>query len=108
MLAAPGLQWAGRAWAGKLSLRDWRVSPLYGALLGLPPTMVLAGTSDLLYPDARRLRDKARQVNHPLSFVEYPSMFHVWMAAPIPEAQQALDDVARFMMGSRQNTILVS
>lgn len=96
MLAAPGLQWAGRKWAGNLPVRDSRISPLHGSLLGLPHTVVLTGTSDLLYPDARRLREKARQANHLLTFIEYPGMFHVWMAAPIPEAQRALDDIASF------------
>lgn len=97
MLAAPGLQWAGRKWAGNLPVRDPHVSPINGSLQGLPPTVVLTGTSDLLYPDAKRLREKARKANHLLTFLEYPDMFHVWMAAPIPEAQQALDDVAYFM-----------
>lgn len=103
MLAAPGLQWAGRKWAGNLPVQDPRVSPVHGSLLGLPPTLVLTGTADLLYPDAKRLQDKARQANHPLAFIEYPGMFHVWMAAPIPEARQALDDVACFMTVSSQS-----
>lgn len=97
MLAAPGLRWAGRQWAGTLPMVDARVSPLYGALAGLPPMAVLTGTADLLNADAHRLRDKAVETNQPLTFIEYPDMFHVWMGAPIPEARNALDDVAQFL-----------
>lgn len=97
ILAAPGLQWAGRQWAGTLSTGNPRVSPLNGSLEGLPPIALLAGTSDLLYVDAERLREQARLAGHQLHFMPYQDMFHVWMAAPIPEAGEALDDVASFM-----------
>lgn len=97
MLAAPGLRWAGRQWAGELPVDDPRISPIYGDLTGLPPVAVFTGTSDLLNTDAHRLREKAAQANHPLAFVEYPDMFHVWMGAPIPEARAALDEVAQFL-----------
>jgi len=97
LLAAPGLQWAGRQWAGQLPLDDPRISPLHGSLVGLPAIAVLAGTSDLLYVDALRLQDIAARSGHPVQFMSYPDMFHVWMAAPIPEAEQALNDVASFV-----------
>lgn len=98
LLAAPGLQWAGHQWAGALPVSDPRISPLNGALAGLPPIALLAGTADLLYVDAERLRDQARLSGHALRFIPYQGLFHVWMAAPIPEADQALDDVASFML----------
>jgi monoterpene epsilon-lactone hydrolase len=97
MLAIPGLRWAARQWAGSLPLEDARVSPLNGSLSRLPPIAVLTGTHDLLNIDARRLRDQAMAMHHPLTYLEYPGMFHVWMAAPIPEAASALDQVAAFL-----------
>lgn len=63
----------------------------------LPPIALLAGTSDLLYVDAERLRDPARLAGHPLHFIPYQDMLHVRMAAPIPEACEALGDMASFM-----------
>ncbi len=97
MLAAPGLRWAGRKWAGALPTDDPRVSPIYGSLSGLPPMAVWTGTSDVLNTDAHRLRNKAAEAKHPLTFFEYADMFHVWMGAPIPEARNALDEVAQFL-----------
>lgn len=97
MLAAPGLRWAGRQWAGALPTDDPRISPIYGSLTGLPPIAVLTGTADVLNTDAHRLRKLAAATQHPLTFLEYPDMFHVWMGAPIPEARTALDEVAAIL-----------
>lgn len=97
MLAAPGLQWAGRQWRGKLPVEDPRVSPIHGSLQGLPPVAIFAGTLDLLYSDALRFMDKARKGNHPVTYHEKPGLFHVWMGAPIPEAQEAFNVASRFL-----------
>jgi len=32
----------------------------------------------------------------------YPGMFHVWPAAPIPEARRALDEAAAFIRRARK------
>ncbi len=46
-------------WAGELSLIDPLVSPIYGALEGLPPTAVYCGNRDLLAADVLRLQAQA-------------------------------------------------
>ncbi|MFC7737118.1 alpha/beta hydrolase fold domain-containing protein [Roseomonas sp. GCM10028921] len=97
MLAIPAAQIAGRWYARDLSLRDPRVSPIYGSLRGLPPIAVFTGTRDMLNADARRLRDKAAEEGADLLFREYDGLCHVWMTLPIPEARQALDEAAAFM-----------
>lgn len=50
----------GRVWAGELSTRDARVSPLDGRLQGLPPIHIVTGGRDLLLPDALRLQRRLR------------------------------------------------
>ncbi|MCB1293851.1 MAG: alpha/beta hydrolase fold domain-containing protein, partial [Gordonia sp.] len=55
------LRTTGKMWAGNLSTRDPRVSPLFGSLAGLPPTYVYSGSVDLLYKDAFALSRKAAQ-----------------------------------------------
>jgi epsilon-lactone hydrolase len=97
MLATPGPRWAGRVWAGDLPPEDPRVSPLFGSLSGLPPIALFTGTADLLNSDARRLKTKAKSEGATLEFHEYEGLFHVWMAAPIPEAKKALDEIAAFI-----------
>ncbi len=58
---------------------------------------LFTGTADLLNSDARRLRAKALREHADLEFHEYDGLFHVWMAAPIREAKQALDEIAAFV-----------
>lgn len=97
MLAAPGLRWAAEQWGRGVGVEDPRISPINGSMVGMPPMMILTGTFDLLHVDAWRLRDKALRENVPLIYRSYEKMFHVWMAAPVPEARQALDEVADFI-----------
>jgi acetyl esterase/lipase len=40
---------------------DWRISPLYGDLSALPPTLIFSGTRDLLYPDTVMFAQRARE-----------------------------------------------
>lgn len=94
MLAVPGATEAGLLWAGQRPVDDPLVSPLHAELAGLAPILQHVGTRDLTLPDARRMRDAAHAAAHPFEHVEHPGMFHVFMAAPIPEARRALDAIA--------------
>lgn len=60
MLMRPGVRALGRWYAGDRAVTDARVSPLYGALQGLPPIELLCGSHDILVSDARRLVARAR------------------------------------------------
>jgi epsilon-lactone hydrolase len=97
MLDIPGLLAAGRWYAGDLSPADPKISPLFGSLAGLPPMAVFTGTHDLLNSDAHRLKAKAAQEGASLAFFEYEGMFHVWPAAPIREARQAIGEIKIFI-----------
>lgn len=99
LLALPGLRLAGSWYAGALDPADPRVSPLYGDLDGLPPTLALAGTHDLLYPDTLRLQARMQETNSQLTVIAAPDMLHVWPALPIPEAKLAQRQIADFLQG---------
>lgn len=87
------LRAAGRLWAHDEAVDDPRVSPLFAAQHGLPPTIVFSGTRDILDSDAVRLA----AINPTITLQRYPGMFHVWAAAPIPEGRRALDQAAAFI-----------
>ncbi|PXY26260.1 alpha/beta hydrolase fold domain-containing protein [Prauserella flavalba] len=93
-LAVAGLREAGRLYAGDLDKRDPLVSPLFGPLSNLGRVSVFVGTRDVLLVDARRLRDRARDVGVGLEYHEYPGMFHAWLLADIPEGHDALKRIA--------------
>ncbi|WP_422343154.1 alpha/beta hydrolase fold domain-containing protein [Parasphingorhabdus sp.] len=98
ILGIDGLRAAGEWWAGKSGNVELPpVSPLFGKLSGLPPIAVFTGTFDLLWPDARKLKEKAEAADLSLDYFEYPAMQHVWMLFPIPEAKKARQQIAAFI-----------
>lgn len=99
MLAIAGLEACGEMYRGDLPLDDYRVSPLFGPLDGLPPMAVFSGTSDILIVDGRRLAAKLDAIGAAHEYHEYPGMFHVWMLLPVPEGKQALAQTAAFIRG---------
>lgn len=74
-------------------------SPVYADLHGLPPLYMLAGSTETLLDDTRRVADQARAAGVPVECEIAPDLPHVWpIYAPfMPEAQRALDDTARFV-----------
>src|SRR5699024_3752740 len=55
MLGVEGRKYLISLWADKLSLKDWRVSPIYGTFNGLGRMTISIGTKETLYPDAVKL-----------------------------------------------------
>jgi acetyl esterase/lipase len=89
-LALPGLRIAGRLWAGELGVDHPDVSPLFSEPAGLPPTSLVVGTRDLLYPDARDFAASARSAGVDVATFTAADAFHVFPAATwLPESASA-------------------
>ena len=97
ILARPVLRQTGLWYAGQLPPTDPRVSPVFGHLGNLPPMLVFTGTHDLLHPDALRLRTALKAEGGTMQLREYRDLLHVWPSMPIPEAGEALDEIAAFL-----------
>ncbi len=69
----------GKEWAAGLPLTDYRVSPGFGSLSGLPHTSVYTGTADSLEPSAIALRQAAILQGDPMSFVIASGQIHDWV-----------------------------
>lgn len=92
LLSVDELRTAGRMWAGTGDPTRAPASPLFADQAGLPPTITLVGTRDMLLSDSRRLVMR----NPEILKSEYPGMFHGWICAPIPEAYDALNEATAF------------
>ncbi|MGE0408727.1 MAG: alpha/beta hydrolase [Amphiplicatus sp.] len=77
---------------GRLDPKDPRASPLYADLGGLPPLLVFASRSEMLFDDSRRLVEKAKAAGLHVDFVAADNLVHVWpLFHPfLPEAREAL------------------
>lgn len=84
---------------GDLDVRDPRVSPLYGALEGLPPLLIFASDSEMLYSDATRLVEKAKAAGLSVRFEPREGLVHVWpLFHPLlPEAKETIEATAGFI-----------
>lgn len=95
VLGIKGLQMAGKAYAGELNPKDFKVSPIYGKLSGLGKISVFIGSHDLLLADVKKLVGLMKKENIPLNYFEYPKMFHAWaIFTRLKESQHALEQIA--------------
>jgi monoterpene epsilon-lactone hydrolase len=88
--------WAGSA--GDLGRPE--VSPALGDLAGLPRTLMLSGTRDLLVAGCRLLVRRAADAGWDLTYVEEPDLIHVYPLLPfVPEAARARRTITEFLRG---------
>lgn len=92
-LGVEGLQYGGAVYARDVDPKSYLVSPVYGSLKDLAPVTLFIGTRDILYPDCRKLRDKAADEGVHLDYREYDQMVHNWMLGPMPEAKHAIAEI---------------
>ena len=85
--------------AGPMSPRNPLMSPLFGDLSNLPPTLVQASDCEMLLDDSVRYVNKARSQGSPVTLQIWPEMVHVWQMFQhvLPEARLAIDEVAAFV-----------
>jgi acetyl esterase/lipase len=104
ILTPASLRNSARLYAAGHALTSPMISPLYAALDGLPPLMILAGTDEVLEDDAIRIAEKARQAGVAVTLEDWEGMFHVFPITPfLPESQQALERIADFVSGARRH-----
>ncbi len=83
---------------GGLAVNDPVASPLLGDLKALPPTLIQVSRDEMLYGDARRYANKARQSGSEVTLQVWPKLVHVFQAfSELPESSEALDLAAEFI-----------
>jgi len=77
------------------------ISPIFGDLSGLPPTLIQASSAEILYDDARRYTAKARKAGSDVKLQTWSHLPHVWQIFDdiLPEADDALKEIAGFLKG---------
>lgn len=83
----------------ELDPRDPHVSPIYADLSDLPPMLVHVGNDEILLDDSVRLVDRATAAGVEISFKIWDDMWHVFQTFNIPEGQQSVDEIGKFVVG---------
>lgn len=87
-----------RSYVGGADAHDPLISPVYGDLRGLPPTLVHVGEDEVLRESAARFVSRAESAGVPVQMRVYPRMWHVWqMFLALPQAMESLDEIAEFL-----------
>lgn len=91
----------GAWWAGALDVHDWRVSPLYGDMAGLPPVTLYCGTRELLYPDILLARDRLEAAGVAVDLHVGRGLNHDYPLMPIPEGERAVEEIVASILKQR-------
>lgn len=86
-------------WAGSEDhLARPEVSPGLADLTGLPPSLMLYGTRDLLSPGCRLLARRATEADWDLTAIEEADLIHVYGLLPfLPESRRAFGQAVSFL-----------
>jgi monoterpene epsilon-lactone hydrolase len=94
MLAVVGARLAGQLYAGSLPTSHPAISPIRGALHGLPPMSLFVAGRDILGPDAIAFADKARASGCDVELHVAPDMVHVWPLLGFAESRRTVAEMA--------------
>lgn len=86
-------------YAGDVALTDWRISPLFGSLDGLPPILLQVASGERLLDDSVRLAEKIRATGGVVDLQVYYGAAHIFQMFfdQLPQAAQAIDQIGAFL-----------
>ena len=86
------------AYAGRTAASP-EASPLFADLVGLPPSLIQVGSREILLSDSCRLEAALRGAGVDVELTVWDGLWHGWqLRHHVPEANQALDRLASFVM----------
>jgi acetyl esterase/lipase len=98
MMSVKRLLSAARIYTGDADPTDPLISPIFGDLSGLPPTLIQMGTADLLLWDCRKFHQKCWDAGVNVRYEEVPDAFHDFMMLGfLPEARRAMRSQVAFL-----------
>ena len=76
---------------------DPKASPLWAELHGLPPLLLIAGTTEVMRDDTVRLADRTRQAGGRVEVSLYDRAPHVFPLLSLPESRRAIEEIEGFL-----------
>lgn len=78
-------------------VRAPEVSPLFGELSGMPPSLIFAGGDEILLDDARRLHDKLIESACTSRLIIAPERWHAYVLYMLSENMSDFDEINKFL-----------
>lgn len=97
--AMPLMQRLVEAFAGHLDATDPSVSPVRADLAGLPPVLLTAGSTEILYCDSEEMAKRLALAGVPVTLQVWDRQLHVFqMFGPLlPESRAAIAEIGAFV-----------
>ncbi|MHA1670365.1 MAG: alpha/beta hydrolase [Promethearchaeota archaeon] len=76
---------------------DPAVSPLYADLKNLPPILLQASTSEMLYDDSKRFYKRAKKAGVDISMQTWDNTLHEFQINNLPETGEAMENIKKFI-----------
>lgn len=100
ILALPSLIQIGKWYFPEKGANYYLASPIYGDFNGIGKISLFVGTSDILYPDAKKFKELAEKKGIKINYYEYESMIHVWPLLMFPESKRAREQIIEIIRNS--------
>lgn len=84
-------------YAGGRPLDDPLLSPLYGDLTGLPPSLIIVGTDEILYEDSVLMDEALKKAGSDSTLMVAEGMWHVYVFYGVPESHEAIAAICAFL-----------
>jgi acetyl esterase/lipase len=90
---------AAQMYAPNIDKGDPRISPIFGELSQLPPSLVIASQSEILIDDSKYLVQKLKENHSSVEFLMWDKVPHAFpvFARLLPEAKQAIKKTGEFL-----------
>lgn len=77
-------------------LKNPLVSPVYGDCTGFPPTAIHVASEEMFYDDAVHMVETLKRDGVDVTFREWKDLCHTFLLSPLPESNEAYDEIAAF------------
>ncbi len=80
-----------------ISRKEPLISPLYGELDGMPPSLIFSGGDEVMLDDAVELDAKLLLSNCESTHIIRPKMWHAYVVYGLDEIHEDMDEICRFI-----------
>ena len=96
-LTPNGLKDSAGLYLGDNNPENPYISTIFADFTGLPPLFIQTGTSEILLDDSHQLAEQAKKAGVEVELDVWEGLFHVFVAFPSPESQQATEKIRKFI-----------
>lgn len=86
----------GIPYYGNANQQDFTLAARNGDFSGFPRTLIHVGSEEVLYDDAVLIFNLCKEAGVDVRLREWADLFHCFLLFPIPEAQEAFDEIGQF------------